>query len=60
MLELCLYLLFGVIVMLLVSKKKVWFRIILILIWPFYLLYKFVEFTDGIKERNRKDKEKSS
>ncbi|MEK5522740.1 hypothetical protein [Heyndrickxia sp. FSL W8-0423] len=60
MLELCLYLLFGVIVMFFVSKKKVWFRIILILIWPFYLLYKFVEFTDGIKERNRKDKEKSS
>ncbi|MBL5793988.1 hypothetical protein [Heyndrickxia sporothermodurans] len=29
-------------------------------IMKFILLYKFVEFTDGIKERNRKDKEKSS
>ncbi|GIN88749.1 hypothetical protein J6TS2_51350 [Heyndrickxia sporothermodurans] len=59
MLELVIYLILGLIVMLFVTKKTFWFRIVLILIWPFYLLYKFVEFTDGVKERNRKGKDKN-
>lgn len=58
MLELAIYLLLGIITILFVSKKKFWFRMILILIWPFYLLYKFVEFTDSIKERTRKNQDK--
>ncbi|GIN37434.1 hypothetical protein P9D39_13755 [Heyndrickxia oleronia] len=59
MLELIIYLLLGTITMMLVTKKTLWFSVILILIWPFYLLYKLVEYTDGIKERNRRNKDEN-
>ncbi|MGE8203998.1 hypothetical protein ACQKP0_05485 [Heyndrickxia sp. NPDC080065] len=58
MLKLIIYLLLGIVMVFFVSNKNIWFRIILILIWPFYLLYKLVELTDGIKDRSRKDKDK--
>lgn len=55
MLELIIYLVLGIVVMLFVTKKSIWFRLYIMILWPFYLLFKFVEYTDHTKERDRKD-----